>query len=673
MKKLVLKTATLGATGRTYRIPYEQVLNEQQLQAVMHTAGPALVLAGAGTGKTRTLTYRVARLVEDGLDPASILLLTFTRKAATEMIRRASALLDGRCEHVGGGTFHSFAWTTLRRFGVPGRAETAPPVQILDQSDAEDVMSLVRSRSTALRGRKRFPNKSTLHDMYSKSVNMSKPLTDIIAEQYSQFVDDAEIIAEIIRAYNYYKHSNGLFDYDDLLLYLLAATRDETIGAALRTQFRHVMVDEYQDTNNLQHQIILGLTGQSGNLMVVGDDAQSIYSFRGSNVRNIHDVPKTYPTCRIIRLEQNYRSSQQILDVCNAIIQGAPGMFDKHLHSDLPDGDPPMLVSAVNERQQSQFVVQQILDLRETGVPLSEIAVLVRSGFLSFDLEIELQKANIPFRKFGGLRFAEAAHVKDVIARLRLTENPRDVISWHRVLMQLEGVGQKTAEQVIDALLAEVDPLAKPERSFGIGPKAASVVATQVSSLAKARTVARPEQRMQMLADLYQPVLQTMYDDAPKRWKDVETIIGIAGRYGSVAEFLADIALEPPSESLDDIDPDDAENEFVTVSTIHSAKGLEWNSVILPWVNDGRIPSARSADNEESLEEERRLLYVAATRAKRRLMMVYPAVMFEWQHADVLGKPSRFLDDLAKEILPSFYLSESDDSDSDQNLLGEGT
>ena len=665
MKKLVLKTAALATTGRAYRIAYEQVLNEQQLRAVMHGNGPALVLAGAGTGKTRTLTYRVARLVEDGTDPSSILLLTFTRKAAAEMIRRAAALLDGRCEHVSGGTFHSFAWSTLRRFGVPGRDGSAPPLQILDQSDAEDVMSLVRSRSEAIRGRKRFPNKSTLHDMYSKTVNMSKPLEEIVAEQFPQFIDDTSTIGEIIRRYNAYKHENGLFDYDDLLLYLLAMTRDSTVGPLLRSQYRFVMVDEYQDTNNLQHQIIMGLVGSSGNVMVVGDDAQSIYSFRGSNVRNIHHVPQAFESCQTIRLEQNYRSSQQILDVCNAILEGAPDMFDKQLWSQMPDGDHPMLVSAVNERQQSQFVVQQILELRESGVPLSEVAVLVRSGFLSFDLEIELQKASIPFRKFGGLRFAEAAHIKDVIARLRLTENPRDVVSWHRVLLQLEGVGQKTAEQVIDALLAVTDPFAAVERSYGVGPKAASVVAGQVSLLARARAVYRPEERLRMLADGYQPVLQAKYDDAPKRWKDVETVIGIAGRYGTVSEFLADIALEPPTDALDDIDPDDAEQEYVTVSTIHSAKGLEWNSVFLPWVNEGRIPSARSAENEESLEEERRLLYVATTRAKRRLTMVFPAVMFEWQHTDVLGRASRFLDAVAREMLPQFYLSEESETSND--------
>jgi DNA helicase-2/ATP-dependent DNA helicase PcrA len=662
MKKLVLKPAVLGPSGRAYRIPYQQVLNEQQYRAVMHSSGPALVLAGAGTGKTRTLTYRVARLVEDGVDPASILLLTFTRKAAGEMIRRASALLDGRCEHVAGGTFHAFAWTTLRRFGIPGREDAAPPVQILDQSDAQDVMNIVRARSEGIRKRKRFANKATLHDMYSKAVNTSKPLSDVIAEQFPQFVDDQEEISEIIRRYNRYKHENGLFDYDDLLLYLLSATRDERIGPVLRSQFRHVMVDEYQDTNNLQHQIIAGLVGSNGNLMVVGDDAQSIYSFRGSNVRNIHLVPEMFHPCEIIRLEQNYRSTQQILDLCNSVIDGAPGMFDKRLHSTVPSGEPPMLVSSVNERQQSQFVIQQILDVREAGVPLSEIAVLVRSGFLSFDLEIELQKANIPFRKFGGLRFAEAAHVKDLIARLRLTENPRDMVSWHRVLVQLEGVGQKTAEQVIDALLQHADPLGLTEQSYGVSPKAASSVSNMIALLQRARTIPRPQDRCSVIAEAYHSILQSIYDDAPKRWKDIETILAIASRYGSVAEFLADIALEPPTDALDSIDPDDAEQEFVTLSTIHSAKGLEWNTVFLLWVNEGRIPSARSAENEESLEEERRLLYVAMTRAKRRLYLTYPAIMLEWQHTDVLGKPSRFLDEVSREVLPQFYLQEDTES-----------
>ena len=664
MKKIVLRPASVAPSGKAYRIDYAAVLNAQQYQAVMHDKGPALVLAGAGTGKTRTLTYRVARLVEDGVDPSSILLLTFTRKAATEMLRRASQLLDGRCEKVAGGTFHAFAFRVLKAYGVASSEQrTASGEQqtvysIIDQSDAEDIMNLVRSKFDLAARRKRFPNKGTLHDMYSKSVNMSKPLDQLIAEQYPQFVDDTETIRQMILGYTDYKHRNGLFDYDDLLLYLLAMTRHEMIGPALRNQFRHVMVDEYQDTNNLQHQIVLGLAGTSGNVMVVGDDAQSIYSFRGANVRNIHSVPESFDTCTIIRLEENYRSTQPILDLCNAVLEDAPFMFEKKLSAHREGGEHPMLITARSERQQSQFIAQHVLQLREDGIALSDIAVLVRSGFLSFDLEIELQRANIPFRKFGGLKFAEAAHVKDLLARLRITENVRDVVSWFRVLQQLEGIGQKTAQSILDNLLAHPDPLSEPERTYGSTGKAANSLANLLHELAKARQVRHPLDRLRYIAEQYRSTLERLHDDAPKRWKDIETIIGIGGRYGTCQEFLDDIALEPPTDGLDTIDPDDGETEFMTISTIHSAKGLEWKVVFVLSVNEGRIPSAKSAESEESIEEERRLLYVACTRAKDMLLLTYPDVMAEWQHSDVLSRPSRFLDNVTPEQCPRYFLAE---------------
>ncbi|MBC8125516.1 MAG: ATP-dependent helicase [Candidatus Kapabacteria bacterium] len=489
-------------------------------------------------------------------------------------------------------------------------------------------------------------------------MNTGTPLTTVIAEHYSQFIDETEKISEVIREYNSYKHSNGLFDYDDLLLYLLAMTKHEEVGHVLRDQYQFVMVDEYQDTNRLQHNIIMGLSGKAGNVMVVGDDAQSIYSFRGADVRNIHGVPDAFENCTVIRLEQNYRSSQPILDVCNSIIRDAPNMFEKELFSDKPDGEQPMLVSTTNERQQSLFVTQQILELRENGTPLTEIAVLFRSGFLSFDLEIELNKANIPFRKFGGMRFAEAAHVKDLLALVRLTENPRDVISWYRVLLQLPGVGQKTAQTVLSSMQEVSDPISTPERSWSSTGKGASGIATLMSILFKARSIDNTQERLMTLADAYKPTLEKIYDDHPKRWKDIETVVGIGSRYTSIDAFLADIALDPPTNSLDEIEDDDGEEEFVTLSTIHSAKGLEWHSVFLIWVNEGRLPSARSTESEEGLEEERRLLYVACTRAKERLFLTYPAVMLEWQNSDVLGQPSRFLLDIPAAQIPKFYLSE---------------
>lgn len=668
MKKLVLRKAAVGQSGRAYRIAYDQVLNPAQLEAVMHGDGPALVLAGAGTGKTRTLTYRVARLVEDGVDPASILLLTFTRKAAHEMVRRASSLLDGRVDKVAGGTFHSFAHLVLRRFGLSHDGDaSAGAFTILDQSDAEDVMNLVRGRFDVAKLKKRFPQKGTLHAMYSAAVNTATPLDDVIAGKYSQFVDEGPRIAEVIRAYNDYKRQQRMVDYDDLLVHLLALTRHEEIGAALRTQYRYLMVDEYQDTNVLQHSIIMGLAGSRGNVMAVGDDAQSIYSFRGADIRNIHGFPESFDGCAMIRLEHNYRSSQPILDVCNAILRDAPGMYAKELFSDRKTGELPMIVSCRNERQQSAFLVQQILELREDGRPLQDIAVLFRSGFLSFDLEIELGKAGIPFRKFGGMKFTEAAHVKDLLALLRVTVNPRDAISWYRSMLLQQGVGQKSAAAALEQLLTMADPL--HGEAVRLPGRAGTMVGELIGVLRAAEGIASAGERIRHLAEWYRPVLERVHDDHAKRWKDIETVVGICSRYMTAVDFLADIALDPPQEALDDIEEDDGEDEFITLSTIHSAKGLEWHSVFLIWMNEGRLPSARSADSEASLEEERRLLYVAATRAREQLVMTYPSVMMEWEHSDVLGRPSRFLDGVDAELCPTYYLAEESENDAETGLL----
>jgi DNA helicase II / ATP-dependent DNA helicase PcrA len=659
MKKLVLKRTSIDGPGKGYRIDYEAELNPSQLDAVMHRSGPALVLAGAGTGKTRTLTYRVARLVEDGVDPSSILLLTFTRKAAREMLRRAGTLLDGRCDKVAGGTFHSFAFSVLQRFGRDPGVQSDRPSTILDQSDAEDVMNLVRGRTDLGVVKRRFPKKSTLLSMTSMAVNTMTALDDVIAERYPQFLADADKIGEVVRGYQDYKARNGMFDYDDLLLYLLSMTRHEEVGPLLRKQFRHVMVDEYQDTNVLQHSIIMGLAGSATNVLAVGDDAQSIYSFRGADVRNIHAFPSAFPDCKVIKLEQNYRSTQPILDVCNGIIRDSPLMFEKELFTDVREGDAPMLVACTNERQQSSFVVQQILELRENGTPLSDICVLFRSGFLSFDLEVELGKANIPFRKLGGLRFAEAAHVKDVLAMLRITVNPRDMISWYRLLQLLPGVGQKTARTIIDDLASTQDPLVEWPSS---GKKAEALC----DALRSARDTADGVERTRSLTEYYRPLFERQFDDHAKRWRDIETILAMTSRYQRTEEFLAEIALEPPSEAIDEIGEDDGEEEVMTLSTIHSAKGLEWRSVFVIWVNEGRIPSARSADSESSLEEERRLLYVACTRAKESLILTYPNTMVEWEHSDVLGQPSRFLDGVDKESLPQYALAEFSADDEGQ-------
>lgn len=663
MKKLVLKKSTVSEAGRVYRINYQEQLNTEQLEAVMHQNGPALVLAGAGTGKTRTLTYRVARMVEDGIDPTSILLLTFTRKASSEMLHRAGALLDGRCSRVSGGTFHSVGYALLRRYGKLLTSEFGlKSVSVLDQADSEDALNLVRSRYDVSRSNRRFARASTIAAMVSKAVNTMQPLSEIIQKEYHTYASDTELLLDIARGYQEYKRQHGLIDYDDLLLLQLSMTRHPQISELLKKQYQHVMVDEYQDVNALQHAIIMGLCGRNGNVLAVGDDAQSIYAFRGADIRNIHAFPESFERCAVIRLEQNYRSTQPILDVCNTIMDDAPRMFRKQLHSNRQDGELPIIVACNSERQQSEFIVQQLLELTEQGAELAKCAVLIRSGFLSFDLEIALDKARIPFRKVGGLRFTETAHVKDLLALLRITENPRDAIAWYRSLLLLQGVGAKIAQSFVDSIPAIGNPLESPIPS--IPGKAGIAVNGMCAVLRRAVASQSSEVKIRGLADWYRTILERKYDDAQRRFKDLEIIIGICSGYRSISQFLADIAIDPPKKSLAEGSANaDHDEEVLTISTIHSAKGLEWETVFVISVNEGYLPSGRSSNNEDAIEEERRLLYVACTRAKDKLILSYPSVVQEREYSEVLGRPSRFLDTINAGMCPQYHLEDASDSE----------
>ncbi|MFN3693409.1 MAG: ATP-dependent helicase, partial [Ignavibacterium sp.] len=434
-----------------FKINYREELNPSQYEAASAVEGIYLIIAGAGTGKTRTLVYRVARLIELGNDPTSILLLTFTRKAANEMMRRASMLLDDRCSKIRGGTFHSFANITLRKYARAVGLDSN--FTILDQGDSEDVINLIRSQDKFLTKERRFPNKQTLGKVYSLSVNTKRTVAEIIEEDYPHFLPLLDKILDIQKIYNEYKRKNNLLDYDDLLLYLREFLFNGGLAAkAFTSEIKFIMVDEYQDTNHLQAEIVKGLAQYNRNVMVVGDDSQAIYSFRGADFKNIMEFPKLFPDVKIIKLEENYRSYQSILDFANRINHTALEKFEKNLYTRRGSGSLPNIVAATTENLQSKFIVEKILDLREEGVPLRDIAVLFRSSFHSFDLELELSKANIPFQKFGGMKFVETAHIKDVMAFLRIVVNPRDVISWYRVLLLHEGVGPKTAQKILDEL-----------------------------------------------------------------------------------------------------------------------------------------------------------------------------------------------------------------------------
>src|SRR5438552_5703523 len=439
------------APERRYRIDYEGELNPAQHAAATTLEGPVLVIAGAGSGKTRTLVYRVARLVESGVNPGQILLLTFTRRAAEEMLRRAGALGGASCERVAGGTFHSFANVVLRR--TARHVGLEPNFTILDRGDSEDVVNLLRSRAGLDRKDRRFPRKRAILEILSMAVNRAKPLDDVVTESYLHLAEHLDALEPLGLEYARYKREKNLVDYDDLLVLLRDLLRDQPeVAAQLSRTYRFIMVDEYQDTNPLQAEIVRGLASAHPNVMAVGDDSQSIYSFRGATFRNIMDFPKAFPDTRIIKLEENYRSTQPILDLANAIIDQAAEKHTKVLRTRRADGPPPLLVQCNDEQAQSRFVCQRILELREEGVPLDEMVVLFRSSFHSFDLELELQRADVPFVKRGGFKFIETAHVKDVLAHLRIIANPRDAVSWHRVLLLLEHVGPRTADDIFTHL-----------------------------------------------------------------------------------------------------------------------------------------------------------------------------------------------------------------------------
>lgn len=647
-EKYVLRRSVVPPRDAGFRIDYAAELNAAQLDAVMSTTGPVLVVAGAGTGKTRTLVYRVARLVESDVDPAAILLLTFTRKAAGEMLRRASHLLDGRCDRVAGGTFHSFANTTLRRHGRAIGIESS--FTILDRGDSEDVVNLLRAEMGLDAKGRRFPRKQVIAEIFSMAINKSRPLAELVEAEYPLLVDDLGDLVELASRYVAYKRERQLLDYDDLLVRLreLLATSAETRQRIGRT-YRYLMVDEYQDTNALQAGIVRDLAIEHDNVLAVGDDAQSIYGFRGADFRNIMDFPSLFPGTRIIALEENYRSTQPILDVSNAIIEGARERHRKTLFTRRHSGPPPMLVKAESEPFQSRFVCQRILELREEGVSLPDLAVLFRSSFHSFDLEIELARCNIPFIKRGGFKFIETAHIKDVLAHLRVVLNPRDAVSWHRVLQLLDGVGPRLSEEILRWALAEGEPATRlesfPRRSIGTALHRLAALLRQIAE------PPLPGHQLDTLLRYYDPILKRRHpEDYAKRHRDLEHFATIAGRYRELPPLLADMALEPPTDSVGDVLAVDPDEGLLTLSTIHSAKGLEWHTVFLIWAADGRFPSAYSVDDNE-LEEERRLMYVAATRAKERLYISYPMNIFDRSLGMVSGKPSRFLDDIPPSVL----------------------
>jgi Superfamily I DNA and RNA helicases len=653
--KLVLKRRSVVA--REQGINYQAELNEAQLKAVMTTDGPLLIVAGAGTGKTRTLVYRVARLIEIGVKPESVLLLTFTRRAATSMLTRAAALADARCQRVSGGTFHALGHSVLRKFAE--QAGVQRNFTVLDQSDTEDLIDLMRRQIKLAKG-EHFPRKRTIATIFSMMVNKVIPLKTVLNQEYPQFLDQKKSLEALFRAFEDFKRAKQMLTYDDLLVrFKEGLEQSEQMREQLGDQYRYIMVDEYQDTNKLQAQIVKLMTTRHDNVAVVGDEFQSIYSFRGASHRNMLEFPKLFSKARIIKLEENYRSTQPILNVANSIMEDVKESYKKRLFSTIDGGELPVVVSAHDENEQSRFVAQRIDELREQGTPLSEMAVLFRSSSHSFDLEIELGKQGIPFRKFGGVRFAESAHIKDALSFLRVVVKPSDTLSWFRMLKLIDHIGDATVYQILEYLGVEQrdfrsartkEALFKRLHKF---PGRASYQ-TQLIRLARVlNTVSAsntPGEQLSAVSKFYRPLLKNKYDDAQRRGRDLEHLQAIAKRYKNAAKLLEDIALDP----TDAVDGNAGRRTsgFVTLSTVHSAKGLEWNHVFIIWMTDGWFPSNRFQDEFDDLEEERRLLYVATTRARTDLTFVYPVNVYRGPEADNTPALSRFLDPVPHDVLP---------------------
>lgn len=653
-KKYVLKKRPVIKTD--YKVNYEEDLNDAQLEAVKSKDGPILVIAGAGSGKTKTLTYRVARLIEDGIKPENILLLTFTKKAAAEMLSRATIVLDNRCEKVAGGTFHSFANIILRKYSkLLGLKNN---FTIMDRADCEDVINHIVGQLFPKK-EKRFPKKSTLLDIYSKSINKVTPTKQIIADEFPQFAHCEDKIIEVHKAYVAYKRENSVLDYDDLLLYIkLLLENNDGLRKRLSNEYKYIMVDEYQDTNTLQADVIRLLASEHNNIMAVGDDAQSIYSFRGANYRNILDFPRLFENTKIIKLEQNYRSTQNILKLTNEIISKAKEKYTKNLFSNIVSPQVPALICAKDTQMEADFICQRILELLDEDISLSDICVLTRNARMSYNLEIELSKRAIPFQKFGGPKFMETAHIKDVVAHLRVILNPDDVISLTRILLLLKGVGASTVNNIMPIIKGDLKPdikLLPSNKSQSLTP-----LFNTLGQLRDYSTTKKPEEIVSAIINYYRPILKDKYDDFSKREKDLDHFEYLSTQYSNLEDFISDLALEPPDASVEGMYKKNSDDEALTISTIHSAKGLEWDSVFIIGAVDGRFPSAYSFNSEEEMDEELRLMYVATTRAKNNLYITYPVDMYDYSMNMVLSKPSRFLDGIPDDILERWDITEEE-------------
>lgn len=644
-------------------------LNAAQREAVTQGMDPLLIVAGAGTGKTTTLTHRVAWLVHSGIDPKRILLLTFTRRAAAEMLSRVGSCLKrleaakppgaprlARAQQnaIWGGTFHAMSVHLLRQHGRLIGLE--PDFTVVDRADAEDLLNVARQQLVKPAEGKRFPLKETCLSIYSRCVNAREPLQRVLTNQFPWCVEFEDELKKIFQAYVDRKEKLQMLDYDDLLLFWNALVSCEAGAATVRKQFDCVLVDEYQDTNILQSEILKNICPDGRGLTVVGDDAQSIYSFRAATVRNILDFPDEFPGTRIVKLEENYRSTQPILEATNRVIAESKERHEKNLFSQRTGGQRPQVVPCMDEDEQSDFIVNEVLAHREKGISLKRQAVLFRASHHSLSLEVVLTENNIPFHKYGGLKFTEASHIKDMLAFLRMAENPLDLVSATRVLLLLPGIGQKRAEEINFKLaetngdLAALKSINPPKAAKDYWPEFVNLL--QYLNRASRKRVAETNESLSLPVEIeavrkfYDPLMELKYDNPTARSNDLAQLVQIAARYKDRAEFLTSIALDPPSSTQDLAGEPVLDDDFLILSTIHSAKGLEWDNVFVIHASDGNIPSDMATKDESQIEEERRLFYVALSRAKDHLYVCQPQRYYtrgRWRDEYTVPQLTRFL------------------------------
>ncbi len=674
-QEYVLKPA---GGSRTPTIDYRAALNEEQYAAVTAKPGPLLIIAGAGSGKTRTLTYRVAYLIENGVEPWNILLLTFTNKAAREMLSRVGALLPHDISAMWGGTFHSVGHRLLRRHAELLGYER--DFTILDADDAADLAGTAME-AAGLDGKdKRVPKAKLAHHIFGLAVNKRQELGELLDEQYGYFDEVAEGLEKAHTLFQERKREANVMDFDDLLVLTNRLLEEHPeVRQKYQRQFQHILVDEYQDTSAVQGTMIDLLAEYHRQVMVVGDDAQSIYSWRGANFHNILNFPERYKGTRVIRIETNYRSSPEILDVANQAIAGNRNQFEKNLRSIRPGEKfpKPAVVPLEDGNQQAQFIAQRITDLYEEGVPLNEMAVLYRSHFHSLEIQMELVRRNIPFEVTSGLRFFEQAHVKDVAAYLKLALNPRDETAFKRLVLLMPGVGKKTAETMWAKLQTgtKLDEI-KPPR------KATSAWSQFGHTLAQLRAEdlrGRPSEQIQIVLDAgYEDYLRSKFDNAANRTDDLTQLRAFAEQFDTTADFLGQLALLTnvdggPHAANDNQAPSDEDEPKLRLSTVHQAKGLEWKAVFVLMLCDGLFPSSRSMETDEGEEEERRLFYVAVTRAKDELYLSYPMIRAQAGMGDRWQEPSRFLSEISDDSLNTWKIVapkpawHTDDDDDDFN------